>query len=122
MGNDDNGDRFDERLARGYDGLMKRARELLSEAEKTRLPTLDELLERATDTVVEVGDLTRIEVQRVATWLKDDLSDAAEHMRQNGQELRDWLRFDIDLLETRLRDRLEVLVDHNDEVNRRDRP
>lgn len=121
MGHDDSSDRLDERLAKGYDGLMQRARDMLGETERTELPSLDELLKRAADAVVEVGDLTRIEAQRIATWLGDDLRDAGEHMRENGQELRDWLRFDLDVLETRLRDRLVVLVDHTrEELDRLD--
>ena len=102
----------DERLTKGYENLMRRARELLAEAEQARMPTLDELMKRATDAVVEVGELSRIEAQRIATWVADDLRDAAQHLRETRHELGDWLRFDIELLETRLRDQLKVLVDH----------
>lgn len=109
---DNSNDEQEDRLTKGYDGLMRRARELLEEAGPSSVPTLDELVKRAADAVVEVGELTSIEAQRIATWVRDDLRDAAQDLRETGHELRDWLRFDLEVLETRLRERLEVLVDH----------
>lgn len=104
-----------DRLAKGYERLMQRARELLRDTEASDLPSLDELMHKATDAVVEVGDLTRIEAQRIATWLGDDLRDAAQHLREDGAVLREWLRFDIGLLETQLAERLSMLADHTRE-------
>jgi len=113
----DNGNekKGDDRLAQGYERLMQRVRELLRGTEASALPSLDELMHKAADAMVEVGDLTRIEAQRLATWLGDDLRDAAQHLRKDGAELRDWLRFDVGLLETQLAERLSVLADHTRE-------
>lgn len=101
----------DERLARGYDRIMQRARELLG-GEKGPLPSVHELVERAKQTTVDLGELTRDEAERIGIWLKRDLHDAAQHLRETRSDLRDWLRFDIELVEDRLREHLEVMVDH----------
>lgn len=105
----------EQRLPWGYERLMQRARDLLGGGERGERPPVDDLLNRAAEAMVEVGELTRIEAQRIVTWVGDDLREAAQHMRETQADLRDWLRFDMDLMESRLRERMEVLVDHTRE-------
>lgn len=102
----------DDRLAQGYATIMRRAREMLHRAEEARLPSLQELLDAAKRVSVELGELTRDEAERIGMWVSRDLNDAAAYLRDTGSDLRDWLRFDAELVEERLREQLEVMVDH----------
>ena len=74
------------RLASGYHKLM----EFLHEK-----PQIDHALERLS----EWGELTREEVTKIGDYLKRDVEDAANFMDINGKELKDWLRYDLDLIE-----------------------
>lgn len=74
------------RLASGYHKLM----EFLHEK-----PQIDYALERLS----EWGELTREEVTKIGDYLQRDVEDAANFMDINGKELKDWLRYDLDLIE-----------------------
>ena len=45
---------------------------------------------------MELGELTREEAERVAGYLERDLRDAAGFIAETGQQLRDWLRVDLE--------------------------
>lgn len=100
-----------DRLTRAYDRMMERVRETIGGVEKNALPTLQHRIEAAKEKAVELGELTRDEAERIAEYLKRDLRDAAEHLTNTGRDLRDWLRFDLDLIEDRLRDLFARAVD-----------
>lgn len=102
----------DDRLAQGYRAIMSRAREMLRRAEAATLPSLQELIDGAKRVSVELGELTRDEAERIGMWVSRDLNDAASYLRDTGADLRDWFQFDTELVEERLREQLEVMVDH----------
>ena len=89
-----------------YDDMMVRVKTAIEEAEEATLPKLQEFIHEARDKAVELGELTRDEAEKVAGYLERDLQDAGKHLAETGQELGDWLRFDMHQIEERL---LEVL-------------
>lgn len=100
-----------DRLTRAYERMMERVRErlrALEAAETETLPHLRRSIEHAAEKAVELGELTREEAQIVAGYVRRDLRDAGRHLAETGSELRDWLRFDIELIE----DRLVELLSH----------
>lgn len=90
-----------ERLIKAYERMLERARGTLEKAERD-LPALQERILEAREKAVELGELTREEAERVSEYLKRDLHDAAEFMAETGRGLRDWIRFDLDVLEDRM--------------------
>ena len=107
---DENKTGITDTLVEGYNRMLKRLNDALDsarEGEQAIKQGIDDAMEKAT----ELGELTQEEALKVGDYLKRDLKDAAEFLADSGQELRDWLRFDIDVVEQELASRFANLVD-----------
>jgi hypothetical protein len=101
-----------EKLLIAYDDMMMRVKTAIEEAEESTLPVLQRFIHNARDTAVELEELTREEAEKIAYYLQRDLQDAGKHLAETGQELGDWLRFDIHQIEERLLEVLLRVADH----------
>ena len=108
-----------EKLTAAYDRMLERTREGIDKAGKGLQEAVDTAMERAT----ELGELTREEAELVSIYLMRDLEDAAEFVGKSGNELRDWLRFDLEVVEDALLQIFSQMVDHTrvalDDLERR---
>lgn len=108
-----------EKLTQAYDRMLERTREAMDKADKGLHDALDNAMERAT----ELGELTREEAELVSIYVMRDLEDAADFVSKSGNELRDWLRFDLEVVEDALLQIFSQMVDHTrvalDELQRR---
>lgn len=100
-----------EKLIHAYEQMLERSKAFLSEAGHAVTPKLQKALEAATETISEVGELSREEAERIGDYLKRDIHDAAEYLAEHGGEYRDWFRFDVEQVEDRILDSLALLVD-----------
>ena len=92
-----------EKLVQAYNRMMERVKGSLERAEKAAAPRLRQAIDAAEEKAVELGELSREEAIKVADYLRRDLQEAGEYMAgPKGQELADWLRFDIELIEERM--------------------
>jgi hypothetical protein len=91
-----------DRLVQAYNRMMERVRHALEAAEARTLPTLRQSVEKARETAVELEELSRDEADRISYYVKRDLQDVGRHLSETGSELSDWLRFDIDRIESGL--------------------
>lgn len=114
-----------ERLSDAYHRMMDRIKTAIEEAEGRPAPSLEDLLDKAREKAVEMGELTREEAQKVADYLKRDMDDAGHYLSNTGRELRGWLSFDLELIEERILDlfnrvadrtRLEILEFEHDVI------
>ncbi|NIV75653.1 MAG: hypothetical protein GWN37_12665 [Gammaproteobacteria bacterium] len=96
-----------ERLRRGYETMLHRARTALAE----HLPTVREAVDHAKEKAVELGELTREEAERVREYLRRDLEDAGAYLADTRREFADWLHLERDLIESRLLDSMAALAD-----------
>lgn len=104
-----------EKLTGAYNRMLERTREAMDKAGKGVREGVDTAMEKAT----ELGELTREEAELVSIYVMRDLEDAAGFVGKEGQELRDWLKFDLDLVENSLLDIFAQMVDHtSDELIR----
>ena len=101
-----------EKWLNAYDDMMVRVKTALEEAEESTLPALQQFIENARDTAVELEELTREEAEKIAWFLQRDLQDAGKHLAETGHELGDWLRFDMHQIEDRLLEVLAMVADH----------
>jgi hypothetical protein len=101
MAPDNNQDPLD-RMVVAYENMLQRVDGLLKKAEKSAIPTLKKSLEQAREKAVELDELTREEAEKIATYVERDLHDAAGFLHQTGVEFRDWVRFDMKLIEDRV--------------------
>lgn len=100
-----------DRLLDAYHRMMERVEATIQEAEEKALPTLEENLAAAKEKAVELGELTREEADRIATYLKRDMEDAAHYLAETGEELAPWLKFDIEQIEKRLFEMMLTVAD-----------
>lgn len=100
-----------EKFTQAYERMLERTKTFISDAGHAVVPKLQKAIEAAADTASEVGELTREEAEKIGTYLRRDLHDAADYLAEHGGELKDWLRFDTELLEDRALDALSLLVD-----------
>jgi len=83
--------------------MMIRVSESLSKATNAAEPIVLKAIEAAEDKAVELEEVTREEAAKIADYLRRDLQDVGEYLvSPEAQELKDWLRFDIELIENRL--------------------
>ncbi len=87
-----------DRLAGAYERMLQRVHASLDAREREGR-NLRQQLEQAREKAVELGELTREEAERVAGYLERDLKDAAGFIADTGQQLRDWLRLDLERIE-----------------------
>jgi hypothetical protein len=100
-----------EKWLSAYDKMMARVKAAIEEAEESTLPAVTGYIDKAKENAVEVGELTREEAEKVAYYLRRDMQDAGRHLAGTGQELGDWLRFDVQLVEDRLLEMLSLVAD-----------
>lgn len=97
-----------EKLVHAYNQMMIRVSEALTKAEKATEPLLHKAIDVAEERAVELGEVTREEAIKIGEFLRRDLQDAGKYLASDeAQELKDWLRFDIELIENQL---LEMLL------------
>ena len=108
-----------KKFSEAYDRMLMRTRETMDKAEKG----LGEALEMAMQKASDLGELTREEANLISIYVMRDLEDAAKFIDKSGQELRDWLSFDINMVENTLLDIFSNMVDHTrdalDELKKR---
>lgn len=108
-----------KKLSEAYDLMLHRTRETMDKAEQN----LGEALEMAMQKASDLGELTREEADLLGIYIMRDLEDAAKFVDKSGQELRDWLRFDVNVVENALLDIFSNMVDHTrnalDEIQER---
>ena len=99
---------LDSKLTVAYNLMLERARETMAKAGKGLGHGIDAAMEKAT----ELGELSREEAEQVGDYIRRDLHDAADFINESGSELRDWLRFDLEVVEQSLADIFSQMVDH----------
>jgi polyhydroxyalkanoate synthesis regulator phasin/predicted RNA-binding Zn-ribbon protein involved in translation (DUF1610 family) len=100
-----------DKLVEAYERMLKRIHETFEVAETERVPAFRELLSKARDNMVELGELTREEANKVAEYVERDIKDAAGYIADTGEDLKSWWRFDLDLIEQRMLDVFSRVAD-----------
>ncbi|GAB4359796.1 MAG: zinc ribbon-containing protein [Gammaproteobacteria bacterium] len=95
-----------DKLIEAYDRMMERTKELVE-------TTVQQPIEKAMETAIELGELTREEAEKVAAYIRRDLEETARHLSESGKELRDWFRFDVQQIEARMWETFSKLVDYS---------
>ncbi len=101
----------EQRAIAAYNRMMERVKAALDEAGHHTLPNLRQGVEKAAHVAEQLGELTRDEAQKIASYLQRDLHDAGEYLAATGNDMRSWLRFDVELIEDRLLDLFSSVAD-----------
>lgn len=100
-----------DKLVHAYEQMLKQTHETIEKAQTESAPKFREMLEKARDNMVELGELTREEAEKVSDYIKRDIEDAANYIAETGQDIRDWWRFDLELVEKRMMDMFKLVAD-----------
>ena len=100
-----------EKLLHAYNRMMERVTALLDKAEEATAPLLKSSIDKAKDTAVELGELTRDEAELIGAYLRRDLEDAGDYLAETGDELKHWFHFDMALIEDRLLEMFSAAAD-----------
>lgn len=109
--NDSNQNDPIERLVDAYEKMLERVHDATGTAEKKTVPWLRESLGDAREKAVELQELSREEAEKISKYVERDLHDAAEYLADSGQEFRDWLSFDMSLIQDRFLDMFAGMAD-----------
>jgi hypothetical protein len=109
--NKDKKDINKEKLAAGYKSMAARIADALKEFDKNIPVLLHDLIEKARQSAIELGELTEEEAEKVSEYLRRDLEDAATFVDKTGHEIKDWLSFDVLLVEKELWDLFSSVAD-----------
>jgi hypothetical protein len=99
-----------DKLIDAYNAMAERASATLEHA-KEGVDNINEAVDQAVETAVELDEMSRDEAERVALYLKRDLHDAGEHASREGHELADWFHMDMELIEASLLDLVSRAAD-----------
>ncbi|EAR21891.1 zinc ribbon-containing protein [Nitrococcus mobilis] len=91
--------------AHAYERMLDRLRHAMEHAK------LHEALETVKERAVELGELTREEAERVGSFLRRDVEDAARYSATTDEDLKSWLRMDLQLVENWIWDRFSSVAD-----------
>lgn len=100
-----------EGMAEAYEKLllltMKEAKLL---KEKTG-PVLHQLIDKTSLKLSELEELTHEQTEKIAEYLKRDLTEAASYMSESGEDFKKWLAIDAELIENFLLDQMMQAAD-----------
>ena len=96
-----------EKMIKAYETMLERVSQVSDRAS----PVLKNAINHARETAVEMGELSREEADKVASYIERDMKDAASFIVETGQDFRDWFKFDVQLIETKLYDMFASVAD-----------
>lgn len=89
-------------LTRGYERLLARLAHIYKQAESHAPLSVYAALEKA----AELENKGEEELSRISQELQDDLQQTESFLEQAGKSLAEWIRFDLELIEDELFDKL----------------
>lgn len=100
-----------ERLSAAYDAMVEQIRDATRKAGDAAVPAFTDALAEAKERAVALGELTREEAEKLGRYIERDVNDAAEFIVETGQDFKDWLQFDWQLIERRMFDVVAMVAD-----------
>ncbi|VAX14588.1 conserved hypothetical protein YbeL [hydrothermal vent metagenome] len=93
-------------LGEVYEKMFESVVENFHKAEEKTDTLLHRLIDEAKDKAVELEEVSKEEAEKLAEYLKRDLTDALHYLSETGHELKDWLGFETALYENAILDLL----------------
>lgn len=94
-----------------YGKVITRLEKSIAKAENQSWETLKDEVDKAVEFEQGVANLTKEEASLLSAYVKRDVSQLLHFVSETGKGLREWLRFDLDLLESKLRKTLLSIAD-----------
>ena len=88
-------------MVAAFEHMVENVNESIHQAEEALAPTVDEMVHNAQQLAREIYNLTQEEAESLGATLRRDMQKANQVLNQQSKELRDWLSFDLALVEDR---------------------
>ena len=88
-----------EKLIEAFDHMVENVNQAIHDAEEALAPSVDEMVSNAQSLAHELFSLSKKESERLGKALKRDIKSANKILNQQRKELKDWLSFDLTLVE-----------------------
>ncbi len=100
-----------DKFVEAYHRMMEHTQDALKNSIDEAAPQIKKMIDNAVEHTVEVSELTKEEAKKVGDYLRRDLDDATDYMYTTKKELSDWFRFDVELVEDRVKDWFTIITD-----------
>ena len=100
-----------EKLIAAFERMVEQVHESVHQAEEALAPSIEEMVHNAQQVARDIHALTQEEADSLGASLKRDLHKANQVLNQQRKELRDWLSFDLTLMEDRFVDLVAQAAD-----------
>lgn len=91
-----------DKLVNGYNTMMDKLSEWTEKADETAGPMIINGVKEAEEFLTELHQWSKEEIDLISRYVKRDLHDAASNMEVNNKSFREWLEFDLQLVEEKL--------------------
>lgn len=91
--------------------MVETVGQAMHDAEEALAPTIDEMIQSAQILAGDIHKLTEEESERLGKALKRDIHKANKALNQQKKELKDWLSFDLTLVEDKFVDLIARAAD-----------
>ncbi len=98
-------------LGRIYETLYEDSVRAFRNSEKKTSEVLKTVIDEAGELISEAEELSREQIDEVSEYVKRDIHDLAVFLSATGQELKDWLGFELEQLESKVIEQLFEAVD-----------
>ena len=88
-----------EKLIKAFDHMVENVSKAMHEAEEALAPSIDEMIQSAQILASDIHKLSQEESEKLGEALKRDIQKANKALNQQKKELKDWLSFDLTLVE-----------------------
>ena len=100
-----------KKLIKAFDHMVDNVSQTIHEAEEALKPTIDEMVLNAQSLAHDIHQLSQEETERLGKALMRDIKSANKTLNQQGKELKDWLSFDLTLVEDKFIDLIARAAD-----------
>lgn len=98
------------KLEKAYDTMLSRLKDQLEDVSK-RKPNIDEMITKAKNKAVTLGELTEEESEQIKKYIERDLQEAAVFLKEAKKTLADWLNFDYKLIEEKCWETFNAVIE-----------
>lgn len=100
-----------EKLVKAFEHMVENVNQAIHEAEEAIGPGIEEMIHNAQAVARDIYALSQEESDSLARALKRDLHKANKAINQQQKELKDWLSFDLTVVEDRFIDLVSKAAD-----------
>ena len=98
-------------LGDAYEKLYEHVAKNLHNAEKKTEPLFHKLIEEVREKAGKFKELSEHDADKIAHWIKRDMTELTNYLSETGHELKDWLGFETSLVENEFLDLLLKAAD-----------